>query len=382
MSPVTVVDTITAVDCGQWDDLAGDTALATYGWLRTVEECLTIDLTPVYFLLTENQSLRAATVCYRSFRADHIFTLDHMIFGRLRDTAAELSVTFLPALVCSPWAAYGQHFLLGSEDDPETRLRLVATLIDAIEEVASRERLSLCMTNVLRPEFEIFSETGRRHYTSTSLPSLCYLDICYNSFDEYVAHLRSFSRNRARSVQKEQRRCERFGVTIEKLTEPGAIQDTLHQLADRHWSRHNGSGFHFRPSLFSKVKEYLGDAARIYIAKSDTRVIGFSMVLQKGGVAYGLEVGVEEDQGREGAVYFNLCFYQPIKDAIAEGLRRIYFGRGVPQVKLRRGCQVQDVFLFYRATSQVRTHLLRPWFQVHETWTRHKVRKLERMVMG
>ena len=96
MSPVTVVDTITAVDCGQWDDLAGDTALATYGWLRTVEECLTIDLTPVYFLLTENQSLRAATVCYRSFRADHIFTLDHMIFGRLRDTAAELSVTFLP----------------------------------------------------------------------------------------------------------------------------------------------------------------------------------------------------------------------------------------------------------------------------------------------
>jgi hypothetical protein len=107
--------------------------------------------------------------------------------------------------------------------------------------------------------------------------------------------------------------------------------------------------------------------AQFYGAYRLGELIGFVLMLRDGDTGHLSYLGMNE--GKMSFACFNVGYYQPVKDAISPGLKRLYFGTMLHDLKVGRGCQVAPASLYYRAGSRARNLALAPFFRVHRTWT-------------
>ena len=377
-----VVDTILEVDREQWDRLARDDVYASYGWLRTVEQTARADLEPRYLLVKQDERLVAVAACYLAGLLDRGLTVDGIVYGRFVKLAAMLGLSLLPALLCGHPFTYGAHVLLHSELDSARRHEICRRLLDELERAAGSRRLGLCFDNVFEDEAELVRLLRQRRYAETIHSPVLYLDVPWSSFDGYLRYLRGKSRNMARNAKREVRRLEREGIRIRTIEDTAPFDERLFELADRQWYRHNRESLPYRRDFFRRLRENLGRNAVVFGAFAGSSLVGFSLVLEKGGTGYGLLHGVDGGLDREAAAYFNLCFYAPIEAAIARHGQRLYCGRALPEPKLRRGCRRKAVHLFYRSHSRSKEAILGPLLRLHTFRTRSKSARMRRRLGG
>jgi len=369
---IRIVESITEIDKNDWDRMIDDNVVASHGWLRTVEETHIVDLRPRYVLLCEARKPIAATVCYRSEPKDRVVDLDDLLFGRLKGFASSIGLSFLPALYCGPLHCYGKHFLIDPTLSGSMRYQAAAQLFDAIEQLATSESLSLFFVNLFDDEGEVLTLSSDRGYHKTSVFPACYLDVKWKSFEEYIDDVRGFSRNMSKNVKKEIRKSERAGIRIERIENIAPHESRLHELANAHWTEYNAVPFPYRAAFFSKILVNLENQAVFYGAFKGAELVGFSLKLERGGTAYGQEVGIDRSLPRTGAVYFSLCYYKLIMDAVAGETARFFFGRGLPEAKVRRGCKTRDTYMCYRADSKLKNAALQPLLAFYSFWSQRK----------
>ena len=337
MPETRVVRSVDEIEPGSWDALA-DSVLVSHGWLKTIEACYPAAARSWYVTVHDRGNLVGAATCHVA-TADGGFALDDIVFGKHKQRAARIGLSFLPYLHCGSYAGYGDPLLVDASLTPSERHGVGTRLLDALEQLAAAERLPLYFGNLVDDGTAPAARLAARGYRVSEVSPVCFLELEWDSFQGYLDHLRKSSRNMSRAVVKEIRRSEKAGVRIERVAGPGDHEARMHEMADDHWRWHNNRPFPFRHGFFAQAHANLGDRLLLYGAFKAERLVGFSMLVGDRGVRWGLEVGIDDAHRREDAIYFNLCYYRPVADAIEEGARRVYFGRGLPRVKLRRGCR-------------------------------------------
>jgi len=380
MYQLETVSSIEDIDKDEWDRMIDGHALASHGWLKTVERTSIDDLDPRYIILRDGTDLVAGTVCYLSRSSHRSLTLDNFMFGRLKFVAEGLGLTFLPSLICGPLNCMGKHFLVDSTVSDTTRRQLIRTLLDALDCIASRFASSLCFSYLFEDEADILTLLKARGYSTTVVFPACYLDVEWSSFQGYLAYLKGLSKNAAKQVRKDLNRNRKAGVEVERIRDAASYQSRLFELADKHWYKYNQLRFPYKPDFFAEVQDNFGDDAVIYGAFKDSVLIGFMLLLRMGQTGHALEVGVDHELSQRDATYFNIVYYRPIADAIGQQIQRLYFGRGLPETKMRRGCKRRPSYLCYKAKSRFKNNALRAWFLIHARWTRRKVARQTRFV--
>jgi len=367
------VSSITSVDHSAWDKLAGDEVLATCGWLRTVEETYATDVEPRYYLVHEGKHLVASAVCYLSVPTARDFTLDTTVFGKFAKAAAGMGLALLPAVLCGPISSCGSHILVASDLRSGERVALLEELLDRLESAAFDRGLPLAFDRVFSEEADLISVLQRRRYNHTLHSPMCYLDVTWSNFEGYLGYLRGMSRNMARNTRRDLRKMRRADVVVKRIVDTSPFEEQLYDLAETHWYMHNGASFPFNPDFFASLRRNLREDAVVYGAFHDSSLVGFSLLLEKGEVAIGLYVGLDSARAREAALYSNLCYYAPIQAAVGTH-RRIYFGRGLRETKLRKGCENRDLYLFLKSPSGVKHMAFALLFRLRSARKRHEAR--------
>ncbi len=372
MLTVEILDSITGVDRSEWDQLIDEDVLASHGWLKTVEESFVPNVRPRYLLIRDAGRLIASTACHSAEPTDSVLTPDDLLFGRFKTQAVRFGLSLLPALVCGFPSGVGRHLLVSKSASAAARTLAIGKLLDTLEDIASRETASLFFWNVFDDEVEVLNRLKQRGFNKTRFFPACYLDIAWGSFDEYIGHLKNFSKM-PQNVRREINVNRRAGVSIERIQDVKPHQAALYDLANKHWFRHNQMPFPYRPDFFTRARENLGSDAVVYGAFKASALIGFMLLLKGAHTGHALEVGIDHDASMKEATYFNLVYYAPIRDTIGTRIKRLYFGRGLPEIKIRRGCKRRDTHLLYRANSRIRNRLLRPLFFIHSRWLQRKI---------
>ena len=341
-----------------WDHLAGAQVVSSHGWLRAVEAAGIEGLRAHYVSLKNHDTLAGAAVCYevRSRRSGVDPT--SYLLGRLAPLARGAGLSFLPTLVCAPYRGYAGH-LLGPDR---------ASVLDRVEALADELKLPICVPRVLDGDEDLCRLLLARGYHRTLHEPVACVDVVWDSFEAYLASLRHSARSAARG---EIRRNREAGVEIREIRDPASCAARLHQLMDSHNERRNGAGVPFGPAFMPALKAGLGDRAVFYGAFRRGELVGVTFLFRQGDTAYVPLVGLDEDRGA--FTYFNLVFYRPIADAITTGLRRVFFGTKLYEMKVRRGCRVLPTSLFYRGSSRAAHLAAAPLFRAHAWWVRrHK----------
>ncbi|MBC3840309.1 GNAT family N-acetyltransferase [Streptacidiphilus sp. 4-A2] len=166
------------------------------------------------------------------------------------------------------------------------------------------------------------------------------LDVSWNSFEEYVA---AQGQTRRRSIRRERRRFLESGIVV---TEEDVL-DVCEEIAPLVFQVEQRYG---RATTAEQLEFYL---TGLGLAMDDS---GFALVARRGtGIVGAVVVQALDDEwvlrcwGCDYArtdrefIYFNMAFYETVGRATARGVRRIRVGPESIDMKLTRGCTVDEL---------------------------------------
>jgi predicted N-acyltransferase len=180
---------------------------------------------------------------------------------------------------------------------------------------------------------------------------MLYLDVRWRSFEDY---LKSLTCDVRWSVRREIRRCRENGVTIEEVTDFKNLSMTLSDLSFNYFLKYNQWAQRLEPLFFESLSDYAKANTIVFIAKKRDVVVGFSLCLRKGETLDGFLCGFNyELQEKNDFTYFNLCYYAPIRWAIQEGIRKMYYRWGSEEAKYRRGCKPEKIYSFVKCHNRL-----------------------------
>jgi predicted N-acyltransferase len=373
MHTVKIEQSIDDVPPREWDALTDSNIFASYGWLRTVEQTYIGDDTPRYILIHDSEGLAGAAICYIVTQPGQIHTLDDTLFGRLSKYTSQVGLSFLPSLICCPNSCYGQHFLVRRLHDARKTQAIMNALIETIETLASEHKLSIAFPNMMSHEIDLVRLLQQRGYVQTLGLPLSSMAIRWQSFDDYLAHLKRTSSNVVKSIRREMNKNRKEGVTIEALDELNGREDRLYELISRHYTRHNVKPFPFKKGYFRALLENLGHEVVIYVARKRNDLIGVCLVFTKEQTSHMRMIAIDHRMAGNDFTYFNLAYYRPIADAIQSGTRILYGGQAMYETKTRRGFKLRDTYIFYKPNHPINKPVVKLWFLFLSRWYKNKI---------
>jgi predicted N-acyltransferase len=284
----------------------------------------------------------AALPCYLKTNSQGEYVFDHA----WADAFERAGGAYYPKLQCSvPFTpATGRRFLTGARIDRDAAIAALAQ--GATELARLREASSVHITFMTEPEWRAAGEAG---YLLRVDQQFHWHNQDYGSFDAFLEDLASRKR---KQIRKERREALLAGIEIEWVT--GS------DLTEAHWDaffafyQDTGSRKWGRPYLnrafFSLLGERLGERVLLVMAKREGRYIAGALNLIGSHALFGRNWGCIEDHP---FLHFEVCYYQAIDFAIANGLQRVEAGAQGAH-KLARG--------YLPATTWSAHHIAHPGF--------------------
>ncbi|MBI3144540.1 MAG: GNAT family N-acetyltransferase, partial [Pseudogulbenkiania sp.] len=184
----------------------------------------------------------------------------------------------------------------------------------------------LCLT---REEQKVLSEHG---YMPRITHQYHWQNRGFNSFDDYLAPLRS---QRRKEIKRERRKAAELGLTIETLT-GDAIREghmrAMYGFYVQTYARKWGSPY-LNLAFFRLIGDSLAEHLVLFLAYRDGEPLAASLCLKDGRQLYGRYWGALEDVS---CLHFELCYYQGIAYCIRHGLA-VFEGGAQGEHKLARG---------------------------------------------
>jgi predicted N-acyltransferase len=369
---VKIYNSITELRKEDWDLLTENNVYMCYEWLKTFEETTKFPVVPYYITVNIEENVIGAAVCYLEQRNESRI-IDRVLLGRLYRYPLIKRLSFMPSLICNHQRGDGTHFVFSSELDATKASLLQTKILNVIEDVARQKGVSICFLNVAEEEAALKNLLKQNGYYETFDLPTNFIDVNWISFEDYKKRLSQKYPYMDKSIRHELNRNQKSGVVIEQLQDICACQERLIDLLKMNHFKYNSSFFPLRENYFQKLKENFGNNAVIYTAKKNRTIIGVSVVLRKGNEAFFSSVGVDHELSKKDFTFFNIGYYKPIEDAIGTNIKRIYFGRGLYETKIKRGCNIKGMQVFYQPRNVLTRPILKLWFPFHKRWMSNKL---------
>ncbi|MEJ2615028.1 MAG: peptidogalycan biosysnthesis protein [Ignavibacteriaceae bacterium] len=365
MNEVKVYNTIFEVEKNLWDSLTENNVFMCYEWLKTVENTLIPPVKPHYIMILDQNKLLAASVCYYQSKNKNGASLDNILLGKLKKIRWIKKLSFLPAVICNSKKGYGTHCIFSHEIEQNQIIELQNQLIEIIEKIASANKASICFPNVTNHESLLLNALKKKGYCKTKGTPYTYMDIIWSSFQDYKKCISKKYPQMRKSIQREINKNKKSGVVIKQLSNINGHQIRLYELLKMNHKKYNSGIFPFNTDYIEQVKENFGDDSIIYISVKEENITGVNIELRKGTEAVISNVGIDHKHAQNDLTYFNIVFYEPIRNAMLCGLKRLYCGNGLYKTKVRRGYKVNETYLFYKSNYKIYSFIIRLWFLFH-----------------
>jgi predicted N-acyltransferase len=372
MSSIEIFQSIEDVNKHEWDSLANDQVLMCHGWLKTVEQTFSGNLSPRYLILYDRGRPIVATAYRQINSTDNFSNIDYFLFGSLKPFFSLFGISAAPLITSMLLKGYSNIFLADPQIDPVTIQKHLLTMLATIHNHSSHEKISIAFTKVISDDSQVTHLLQRNGYARILSLPLAYVDIVWDSFSDYKKDPLRVSRNTRRNINWEINRNRKEGIEIVVLKNLEGYEDRLYQLVTLNAIKYNVTAFPFERAFFRVLIENMPDEAKVYAAFKKDDLIGMSLFLAKDKIWHALLVGFDHHQTGNELTYFNTTYYYPIRDAIKAQCKRIYYGNSHYELKIRRGCQLQLVDAYYKPHGILGRLFAKPFFFLHRTWNRRK----------
>lgn len=349
---VQIVSAIAEIGADDWDRCANPQCperretynpFISFDFLHALEASGTVSAEtgwmPCHLVLGEPDALPSGVVpCYLKSHSQGEYVFDY----GWADAFERAGGRYYPKLQVSvPFTPVpGRRILTGSTEGQYGRQQALAA---ALAELSSRYKASsVHVTFLTEAEWRTLGDMG---YLQRTDRQFHWLDQGFGSFDGFLDSLTSRKR---KAFRKERARALQNSITVEWLR--GCDIKEEHWDAFFEFYMDTGSRKWGRPYLnrrfFSLLGETMADRVLLIMARRNGRYIAGAMNMIGSDTLYGRYWGCNEYHD---FLHFELCYYQAIDFALANGLTRVEAGAQGPH-KLARG---------YLPTTTYSAHFIR-----------------------
>ncbi|MCC5957311.1 MAG: N-acetyltransferase [Natronohydrobacter sp.] len=338
---VTLADTLAEVDPSDWDACANPGGaqpaldpFTTYRFLRALEVSRSVGTgtgwEPRYLLVHQGEVLVACAPMYVKSHSQGEYIFDHAF----AQAYARAGGRYYPKLqVAAPFTpATGRRFLCraGFEDAG------MAAILQGMAQIARDNRLSSAhVTFCTKDEATRAAPQGWLHRITEQFH---WENPGYQTFDDFLAALSSRKR---KTIRKERATAQGFGGTIHALTG----DDLRPTHWDAFWQFYQDTGArkwgtpYLTRRFFDELQAHLREDALLVLAERDGRPVAGALNFIGRDTLFGRYWGCIDDHP---CLHFELCYYQAMDFAIAQGMPRVEAGAQGTH-KLARGYLPSEV---------------------------------------
>jgi uncharacterized protein len=331
---ITVLPAINAIAAEDWDACAcpgpgrPQDPFTTHRFLKALEDSGSVGgrsgWSPRHLVARRGRDVVGVMPLYGKAHSQGEYIFDHNWADAWQRAGGRYYPKLQSAVPFTP--ATGRRFLTRSEADIGVR----AALAGAAQQLALQNNLSsLHVTFCTESEFDAGPGLG---FLQRVTQQYHWENHGYSGFDAFLAELSSRKR---KAIRKERAMAQGFGGRILALT--GAALEPHHW--DAFWqfyqdtgSRKWGSPYLTR-SFFDQMQATMRDDILLVLAERNGRPVAGALNFIGRDTLYGRYWGCIEDHP---CLHFELCYYQAIDWAIAQGLKRVEAG-AQGEHKLARG---------------------------------------------
>ena len=334
---IEVRDTIRDLPAGDWDDCAdpgrtegqrSENPFVTHRFFAALEESDSVGSGtgwyPRYLVVRDQEQLVAAAPMYVKEHSQGEYVFDHNWAHAYEQAGGRYYPKLQSAVPFTP--VTGRRFLGATDWQP----RAQAALTQAMVQIADDNDLSSAHITFCTPEeAEIGKQLGLLHRTGQQFH---WLNDGYENFDDFLSKLSSRKR---KNIKKERAKAQQFGGEIVALT--GA--DIRPEHWDAMWRFYQDTGVrkwgspYLTRAFFDIIHETMRDDVLLVFAMRGGQAVAGAMNFIGRSALFGRYWGCIEDHP---CLHFELCYYQAMGWAIANGLSSVEAG-AQGEHKLARG---------------------------------------------
>ena len=309
---VTVHDSISAINCEDWNSLAGDAfPFLNHAFLDLAEHTGSVSpdagWTPRHLTITDGRKLRAALPLYEKSHSWGEFVFDWAWAQAYEQAGLDYYPKLVSAIPFTP--APSTRILLADENDAEAAQKLIEAATQLARET---ECSSVHFLFPTEQEARMFDKNGlllrkdcQFHWHNHD----------YRNFDDFLSTFTSAKRKKAR---RDRRRVQENGIRFRRLR--GADLDsttwsTVYALIARTFMM-RGSLPYFNQAFFEGLSERLPDNILVILAELDDVPVAAAVFFESATTLYGRYWGSD---GHFDALNFETCYYQGIEYCIETG---------------------------------------------------------------
>ncbi len=324
------------------DGLIPDTILLSFPFLKTIEQCPPLGLTPLYAALIDQKRNPIGFYYFqiKFFKAKESFKKDEEddFFCKLHLRLKSLVATLVEfnTLVCGNLLLSGPYGFYLTQTH-----QLHSGLIyqHVIEEIQGWLKSKGKDTNVILVK-DCF-ETGRifdgSTYHSFEIQPNMILNVLphWNSFDDYLEDLLSKYRVRAKRALKAAKEIVCHEVQEEELK---SIQGQLYDLYRQTATHAEFNLIDLHPQYFYQLKKNLGEKFHVITYTLHGRLVAFYTIIEDHDIDEAHFLGIDEKLNKPHQIYLNILF-DIVKNSIHRRQKQTRFSRTALEIKSSIGAK-------------------------------------------
>lgn len=354
-----VFNTIDKISKDQIDSISND-PFFTYGWFKTLEEQEDFKISPFYIAAYEQGKLVAFAPCFVDLLNDYFSYCRQVVpfMKKLLKIGSRIGLWRKQVLLCYSPFCFRSKILI----DENFRYQTIFALIcQKINEICRKEQI-LFSSFLFVSDFDALLAKTLQNFDYIRFPWMdtLYLDVRWSSFETFLG---SFKCKVRKDIKRQIRKFNQSRLIMEENPNVEELAERLSVLCANVFRKYNGNksppyGF----SFFSNLWRFAGDKIKLFTAKKDGETVAFSLDLKHKDTVDGFMFGSDyNSRTHTDFAYFNLVYYEPIKWAIQEGFRRIFYRLAAENVKLRIGCKTEKNWSFVKCHNALIASLARAY---------------------
>lgn len=331
-----------------------DDPFYTYGWFKTLEEHKRLELSQFYISVYYRNNLVAFAPCF--FEPLESFTKSKALKA-LINAGCKFNLLNKQVLICSCPYCFRSRLIV----DVNFKNSLIYPLIlQKIDEICKERRILFSAFPYVYESDILLQKTLRNSgYLKFLRHDTFYMNICWASFEDYLASRKYGIR---KDIRREIRKFNQSGLIIETNPNIPQISKKLSILFANWLKKYKSNLSSFDSSFFADLGIFAGDNIKLFVAKKDCEIIAFCLIFRHKDVADVCMFGTDYSQRtKNDFAYFNLVYYEPIKWAIENNIRKIYYGPTAENVKLRFGCTSEKLSSFIKCHNPFLANMYRAY---------------------
>jgi predicted N-acyltransferase len=314
------IDSMTQVDCADWNRLAGDAyPFLRHEFLVALEQsgsvCKQTGWVPQHVLVIDRGELVAFMPLYLKYHSWGEYVFDHQWAQAYQQHGLAYYPKWLTTIPLTP--CQGSRIVINAAIDPFAVTQL---LLDYIKQQSEQRGISSwhCLFPVEQQAEQLRSlglnirEGVQFHWFNKG----------YRDFDDF---LHTLSAGKRKMLKRERRRVSEQGVRLLRIAGPDVSALQWRQFFQFYTMTYlkRGSEPYLNLAFFQQIAATMGEQLMLVLAVKDGKTIAAALSFVGGDTLYGRYWGCYEDYN---SLHFEACYYQGLDYCIEHGLKRFDSG--------------------------------------------------------